>query len=110
MICPLCQQELQIIPASNEPNVVDYVCPTKVSIFAESLNTHYRLSDWNEINEIMFVLPYRIISIHDQYQLSKQGDQSDYFCQWNVIVKVPKFPITSEQQLLTKIKTLITFS
>lgn len=114
MNCPLCHQTL-LERQEKYKKYPTYYCPRQISIFEGSRLSHYQLDSQGRTNtgdheEIIFVLPYRIIRINNDYHLAERGECTEWFCQWKNIVRIPKFLILSEEHLRNKIKTLITFS
>lgn len=99
MNCPLCHKQL-VVAKNYKENVY---CPTIVECFSKPAY-HYLKSP----NEYIFVKPYRLTSYSDKEWIveSLKGDIDQ---RWHFISTVPKFEVSSEEQLIKKIKTIITF-
>lgn len=122
MICPICLKQ-ELVAQSLEDthgSFPDIFCPTTISINQDSFHNHYR--QFTALNETrIIILPYRIINvgIDDQYSFYEQYSKVSILSRYNSgrkryyfksLSKLPFIPPTNEEDLLFRIKTMLTFS
>lgn len=121
MICPLCHTELQ----PKVPPQKGFSCPTQIKDFSGSKPTksHYSINSFGD--KYIYVDQFRvnesgadhcIIPEHDHcFRIYKVKPDfkpipGHINVAYGTALTVPKFEIKSSEQLLNKIKTLLTFS
>lgn len=111
--CPLCATTLK----AGGPNNEVVFCPILVEC-KNKMVYHYRFLP----SEYICVPPYKVSAVVDfteddkgefsqtlVWQLDILKDDSNII-KWNYITDIPIFPVTSEEQLIKKLKTIVLFS
>lgn len=100
--CPLCGSDLKFGGKNNR----EVFCSTTVECKDRPVY-HYKFLP----TEYAFIYPYRIIKFetNDGWELFIL-DKKISFIKWDHICDIPPFTLSSEESLLKRIKTIITFS
>lgn len=127
--CPLCHQDLILSPPATKmfPPPPMWECTTQINDQAWGTKHSHYMVDIDELIRV-FVGNYQLLDFtyntntyyagnHRQFEIYKvthvEGDginKPPSGIEYAYIISVPKFKIESEQHLLHKIKTIITFS
>jgi hypothetical protein len=106
-VCKLCGAEL-IIDDDDIFYAFAY-CPITVTLPNGRVKPHFA---YNAGEQIIHLLPYKIVSYRTTVKVMTLNKKAkpDSLAQFKTVVHVPKFEFSSSEELIKKIRLIITFS